>query len=620
MKKLITLLFVTLFAGLNWCFTQSNIIEEISTIVDNPTVFGIGLKDNYLFVNPGSSVIKIYDLSTPENPTSVGQITYSSDFATNLDVSGNYLYVYGGPQNNLIIFDITNPTSPIELGILQLPPSNTGIWHSGHLPNYTYMTAKDTVYIINTEDKNTPFIENKIPFSGAGVYGLRDIFVTTEFLYIGIENGVLIYDNSNQALPTFQSIYPNGRLRLAVDITGNMLYTAQEWSSNYTHYISDISDPFNPNLVSQGAGGSSPGGKLLYNDEILIQTGADTGNQAVSFYKIQDDTTVYLLDFLGSINFSITDMDAVDDLYIISKNGGIEILRYNDNSTTTVYHPFPESNAIWIGTDMSFDGIDCLIYDDYNLFISGDTTIGALNYHKLYKNGFTYSNCPPPGYFYYNQYYGAFRQDSINRKVFLNFNGIDTLAYDFNLNVGDTIPPTYLNWYTSYNYVESIDSVIVLNEYRKRYWISNEYSSPNYMALIEGIGSDHGAFAQFIENWGEASSELWCVYKEDEIMWQLDPTGFGCNLITSVNEQLLINEISVYPNPIKSSAIIKIPGNCSNITISMYNSFGKKVKEIRNPDSNTIRLDRKNLSSGLYFIQVLQHNKLVSTKKIMISN
>lgn len=341
------LIFFYLFVEITSGIAQSNYIEEIATITDNPTVFGIGLKGPYLYVNPGSSSIKIYDLSIPSSPKSVGHIAYSSDFAINLDVYGNYLYIYGGPSNNLRIFDISNPISPIEIGLLEFPPSGYGIWHAAHLSNYSYMTAKDSIYIINTLDKSAPFIENKIIYSEGDVYGLRDIFATSEFLYIGVGDGILIYDNTSLSLPVFHSIYPNGRLNLAVDITAHRLFTAQSWSSNYRHYVSDISDPFVPNLIYQGTGGSSPG-QLLFNNGILIQAGSDTGNQAVSFYKIETENSIFIEEFLGSIEYSITDMDAVGSSYIIAKNGGIEILKYNDS--------IPELPSIFVIPDaISFE-------------------------------------------------------------------------------------------------------------------------------------------------------------------------------------------------------------------------------------------------------------------------
>jgi len=373
MKKLEISLMISLFIGISSGIAQTNYIEEVGTIQDNPTVFGIGLKGHYLYVNPGSSQINIYDISDPENPISSGQISYASNFATDLDILGNYLYIYGGPENNLIIFDISNPISPMELGTLQLPSSNTGIWHSGHLPNYSYMTAMDTIYIINTEDKNNPIVENKVTYSEIGDYGLREIFVSTEVLYIGIENGILIYDNSNPELPVFNSLYENGNLSLSVDTINNRLFTAQESGSDKNHYVSNINDPFSPDLIFQGSGGSAPWGKLLVSNNMLIQTGSDNGNQAVSIYKVQGDSTVYLEDFLGSIEYSITDLDAIDSLFVISRNGGIQILKFNGSFTTDIenllqnssieFYPNPTSEILTISIKDNYKTILVKIID-----------------------------------------------------------------------------------------------------------------------------------------------------------------------------------------------------------------------------------------------------------------
>ena len=50
---------------------------------------------------------------------------------------------------------------------------------------------------------------------------------------------------------------------------------------------------------------------------------------------------------------------------------------------TNVYHPFPESDAIWLQSSWYNDGTGCVISDDHNLFISGDSVIGNYTYYKL---------------------------------------------------------------------------------------------------------------------------------------------------------------------------------------------------------------------------------------------
>src|ERR1035437_6479350 len=82
------------------------------------------------------------------------------------------------------------------------------------------------------------------------------------------------------------------------------------------------------------------------------------------------------------------------------------VIVYNDLlSQTNVYKPFPDSNIIWVGTAWFYSqGTNyCDVYDDYNLYISGDTTLGNNTYHKLFKNRHYYANCPPPGFYYYGE-------------------------------------------------------------------------------------------------------------------------------------------------------------------------------------------------------------------------
>ena len=55
-------------------------------------------------------------------------------------------------------------------------------------------------------------------------------------------------------------------------------------------------------------------------------------------------------------------------------------------------------------------------------------------------------------------------------------------------------------------------------------------------------------------------------------------------------------------------------------SILVYNSFGQKVKEIINVSGQTITLNRENLSSGVYFIRLIQDNKIIATDKLVITD
>ena len=59
-------------------------------------------------------------------------------------------------------------------------------------------------------------------------------------------------------------------------------------------------------------------------------------------------------------------------------------------------------------------------------------------------------------------------------------------------------------------------------------------------------------------------------------------------------------------------------------TVSMphffYNTYGQLIKQMNQLFGKTIILQRDNLPSGVYFIQLSQDNKLISTEKMVITD
>ena len=617
MKKIVLLAFFYLFVGITLGIAQSNYIEEIATITGNTTVFGIGLKGPYLYVNPGSSSIKIYDLSTPSSPVSVGQIAYATDFAYNLDVFGNYLYIYGGPDHNLLLFDIADPISPNELGLLNLPPSGNGIWHAAHLSNYSYMTAKDTIYVINTLDKSAPFIENKISYSPAGTYGLRDIYATSEVLYIGVGDGILIYDNSTLFLPVFHSIYPNGRLSLAVDSTAHRLFTAQTWSSDYTHDVSNISDAFSPNLIFQGTGGSAPSGKLVSNDEILIQSGADNGNQAVSFYKIEEDTSIYIEDFLGSIEYSITDMDAIGSLYIIAKNGGIEILKYNDSipdepAITVIPNTISFENTC-IGESstksimVSNVGLATLEVTDISSSIdvfTVDLTSFTIEPGNTQELTITFT---PDDEGFFGGLLEIENNDPENSTMEVSVSGMGIIA-----SPGISVLPGEIIF----------DTTLVGETSTEILTISNTGLA---MLEVTDILSSNSAFTMNLFSFDlepDETQEIEVTFSPNEQMmyegtlqiesndplgtFEVPLSGYG-DLDTYAGNEMSTHLVQIFPNPINDILFVK---NVDGYEIIIYDLFGNsKLRRICKSDIEQINVS--GLSTGIYLIRIISKERII---------
>lgn len=171
-------------------------VHVVRTSITNGNFFQtIAAKDNYLYIGDstspttGSNSIYIFDIREPNNnaPSYLGLVTTSNNMPVwGMWQSGIYLYVVGftrAPASGagcLIIYDLTDPTSPVEVSVtdLNLGSSNGGV-------NQThYITGQgDTLYIsgfstgdilltVDVSDRNTPIVGNRTtaPVS-TGIFG-----------------------------------------------------------------------------------------------------------------------------------------------------------------------------------------------------------------------------------------------------------------------------------------------------------------------------------------------------------------------------------------------------------------------------------------------------------------
>lgn len=79
-------------------------------------------------------------------------------------------------------------------------------------------------------------------------------------------------------------------------------------------------------------------------------------------------------------------------------------------------------------------------------------------------------------------------------------------------------------------------------------------------------------------------------------------------------------QITIYPNPFISSTTIKTIDNLKNATLTIYNSYGKALKQMKNISGQTNSLSRDNLPSGIYFIKLTDENEIIGVEKLVIAD
>jgi len=215
-------------------------------------------------------------------------------------------------------------------------------------------------------------------------------------------------------------------------------------------------------------------------------------------------------------------------------------------SQTSVYYPFPDSSASW---NVDYSNYQCQWGDSheyYSIILDRDTVIGSQVYHKLQVPyiKLIWAGCPQ-----YHQpgYYGAIRSDIPDRKVyFYPVDGTEEqLLYDFTLEVGDTVQGYLKSWWDSQDTVIAIDSVLVGEEFRKRWFINQWYD----IYLIEGVGSTFGLIEPSPGEVIDAPGYALVCFRQDGEPQYPDPT-MDCDLILSTGENFLPGpEIAIFPNP-----------------------------------------------------------------------
>jgi hypothetical protein len=259
-------------------------------------------------------------------------------------------------------------------------------------------------------------------------------------------------------------------------------------------------------------------------------------------------------------------------------------------SQSNIYKPFPDDFGTWIVRryyNITFGGQ----YSWEKYEVLGDTVIGSYSYKKVSRatnTGFPNPTIPPFGPSTFNF---AYRNDIVNKKVYRNLGtDHDTLWYDFNLNVGSSLPQTYsfdsnLVANNPRKIVQSIDSVSICGIYYKRFNFScaGDFETD----LIEGIGFHDNFIHTLFPD---------CPFEPSEV----DHTDYYCT-VTSINvRDVSLEQIKLYPNPSTSEIKINSIISFSNYTIT--NELGEIVLRGNYPIDRSINI--KSILNGSYFIKM----------------
>lgn len=281
------------------------------------------------------------------------------------------------------------------------------------------------------------------------------------------------------------------------------------------------------------------------------------------------------------------------------------------------YVTLPDSNATWSDYTRSFFSGNNSSYEVRQYLMIGDTTIGAYTYHKIAVQGGYQFNYGPVTY-YYNNYVGAFRNDTVNRKVYyvIPNTTTDTLLYDFNITVGSPLPITYLEHY-GYT-VTSVDSLFFRGKWHKVYNTGMPLvSSGLYYQIIEGIGSTCGFLSDYQSS--TQFNQLFCVANENAPVWP--DTLTPCAIINGVHDGSAESEsVNIFPVPAANELSMQfVSENPIERNIQLTDINGRVLDEYVSNEL-LVKIDLRGLENAVYFITIQSEGLEPVRRKIIVHN
>ncbi len=273
------------------------------------------------------------------------------------------------------------------------------------------------------------------------------------------------------------------------------------------------------------------------------------------------------------------------------------------------YTPFPEDIAVWDVYERPSEP-DPRLTAFHRYTMDGDTIINGKSYNKIYCSRWAWTYPPSELNMTRLGYCFGIRQDITNKKVYrtitINNSTVDTLLYDFDLKVGDIIPPTAATRPGApAQIVSSIDTVVYSE---KKYKRLNLKGGLDGAALIEGVGNANGLI-EYTDGFFEAADVL----------------NAFCNSTTSDCKDLLAltiqrvnakNQVRTYPNPFTDKLTIIFDDETIKWDVVISDVLGKEIQRF-NQVSKQLTVDRNEMKNGVYFLKFSDKDEAF-VKKIIV--
>lgn len=100
----------------------------------------------------------------------------------------------------------------------------------------------------------------------------------------------------------------------------------------------------------------------------------------------------------------------------------------------------------------------------------------------------------------------------------------------------------------------------------------------------------------------------------------IDSISFSVTQMWGLEEHSIHSYFTLFPNPMSTNTTIKLNPDIklTDAEIKMIDALGRTVKLISLNNQREIEINSNDLDSGLYFIQIIQDQKIIATQKLIV--
>lgn len=328
-----------------------------------PSVLGLKVVGNLAYVSASGYGLAIYDMTDPTNPVLLGMADTPYN-CWDVDVAGDYAYVADWHSPGFCVIEVADPTNPLVIG-------STG----GSSANYTRVAVAkaDTVYVVDNyhgvrvfdvTDPTDPAFAGLITTGGF----VWDLDVQDEYLYVIDDiNGLWIFDMALSAnepdlvghceLPDYNS---------GVHVVGDYAYVA---ASHEGLQIVDVSDKEDPQVVGVLP---APDAYAVFNyvhvvDNMAYVTvgGGSFAREGLLIVNVDYPSAPYVVNSLGIYFQNAHDVFVADDFaYVTAGNKGLFVADVSNPRFPPFFSSFSETD--YLPTIVEASGDYAYVLDNLN--------------------------------------------------------------------------------------------------------------------------------------------------------------------------------------------------------------------------------------------------------------